>query len=318
MKVRSLVTFLTFAMMIFGAGAYVHSLGVRLGPPKDRVDLSVSVDDIHGLVEDSSVLLRGVVVGKVTGISANPDAAKVDFYVRDGYPIPADTEVHVDVLSALNETHIGLIPRTADGPMLQNGQHIARESVIDPPSISDLAASVVRVLEQLDPDAVNRIIAESDAALPDPNAALPNLRRASILLNNVANDMQGRGRGLIDNLQVLLQNASWTGPLLGSLSAQFYDMAPRLGAMFSGFAPDVLEYGVTESFVKFDMFVRRIQRLLDMNGGDLRVIGERFKAPVQGISGAILNFDTGLIFDHMVATLPEDGAVPVHVQVRGN
>ena len=98
--------------------------------------------------------------------------------------------------------------------MLRDGQHIATKSVIQPPSISELATSVVRVLNQLDPGALERIINEADTALPDANSVLPNLSRTSSLLRNTAVDMHGHGRALLDNFQTLLRNAAWVGPVL--------------------------------------------------------------------------------------------------------
>ena len=89
--------------------------------------------------------------------------------------------------------------------MLRDGQRIASKSVKQPPSISELGASVVRVLNQLDPQQLSRVVSEADAGLPDPAVVLPNLARASLLLHNTTADFKGQGRELLDNFQVLLQ-----------------------------------------------------------------------------------------------------------------
>ena len=154
----------------------------------------MDVPDVNGLVADSNVLLRGVPVGKVTRTSTSVNAASIDFYIEGHYKVPVDTEVHLQNLSALGESYIELRPRSDEGPILRDNQRIATESVVQPPSISELATSVVRILHQLDPDALARIIAESDAALPDPVAVLPNLSRAATLFNNMLNGMNGEGR----------------------------------------------------------------------------------------------------------------------------
>src|SRR5690606_15117892 len=121
-------------------------------------------------------------------------AATIDFYVDGRHPIPVDTEVQLQNLSALGESYLELRPRSDGGPMLKENQRIAAESVVQPPSISELATSVVRLLDQLDSDSLARIIGESDAALPDPTDVLPNLSRASTLLNNMLNGLNGQGR----------------------------------------------------------------------------------------------------------------------------
>src|SRR6202035_4741843 len=81
-----------------------------------------------------------------------------------------------------------------------------------------LATSTTRVLDQIDPGALKRVISEADTALPDPTTVLPNLSRASILLNNTAHEMNGRGRPLLSNFQTILTNAEWFNPILTSLT----------------------------------------------------------------------------------------------------
>ncbi len=218
MKIRDLLSFIAFGLITAFAVGYIASLGVRIGPPSDRTDVSMKVADINNLVVDSNVLLRGVPVGKVTKIESSIDGATVDFYIDGRFRVPVDCDVRLDNLSALGEAYIGLFPRSQHGPMLRDGQHIATESVIQPPSISELATSVVRVLNQLDPGALERIIREADTALPDPNSVLPNLSRTSWMLRNTAADMHGRGRALLDNFQTLLRNAGWVGPVLADLT----------------------------------------------------------------------------------------------------
>ena len=133
----------------------------------------MDVPDVNGLVVDSNVLLRGAPVGKVSGMRTSLQASTIDFYVDGQYRIPDDTEVRLENLSALGESYIEFVPRSDAGQTFQDGQRISTKSVTQQPSVSELTTSVVRVLNQLDPDAVKRIIGEADAALPDPNAVLP-------------------------------------------------------------------------------------------------------------------------------------------------
>ncbi|MGE2726586.1 MlaD family protein [Mycolicibacterium pulveris] len=314
MRVRDVVSFLAFGTMVVFSVAYIGALGVRVGPPSDRTDLSLGVADINGLAVGSKVLLRGAPIGKVTRIGSSLDGATVDFYIRNQFEIPVDSNVRLENLSALGESYISLVPRSIGGPMLRNGQHIAAEDVTQPPSISELATSVVRVLDQLDPVALERITAEIDTALPDANSVLPNLARTSRLLRNTAADMNGRGSELLDNFQTLLANADWVGPVLANLTFQVNDYSPKLRELFSTFPP-LIAVGAPEPLVKFNAFLARIQKLLDDHGGDFGVIGDNFLPHVKGIAGALLNFDTGQMLANVMASVPEDGAVKLHVQI---
>lgn len=317
MRPRNLLSFIAFGLMIVFVVGYIGSLGVRVSPPSDRTNLSMTVADINSLAIDSNVLLRGVPVGKVTNIATSINGATIDFYVDGHFRIPVDCEVRLDNLSALGETYIGLRPRSQGGPTLRDGQHFGTESVIQPPSISELAVSVGRVLSQLDPGAIQRILAEGDSALPNPNSVLPNLSHASELLRNTAANMHGYGRVLLSNFQTLLHNAGWVGPTLAGT-------IPGIRSVTDGVQKDVngvgaaVQSGGPEGLYKFDSLLARIQKLLNNNGGDLKVLGEAFQPKVKGIAGALLTFDPSQIMSNIVNTLPEDGAVTLHVTIPEN
>jgi len=317
MKVRNLVSFLALGAIVLLTLGYIASLGVRVGPPPNRTNLSMKVADINGLVVDSNVLLRGVPVGKVTKIASSIDGATVDFYIDGHFHVPLDSEVRLDNLSALGESYIGLVPRSDGGPLFRDGQRIATESVTAPPSISELATSVVRVLHQLDPGHLERIVAEADTALPDPNSTLPNLSHASILLRNTAADMHGRGRALVDNFQILLRNSGFVGPALASMTPYVGVIGHDAQKVWADMVQNIYNGG-PEVTLNFKRFLDRIQRLLDNNGGDLKVLGERLLPHFSGIAGALLNFDPSQILTNILASVPDDGRVTLHVAVPHN
>ena len=317
MKLKDLTSFVAFAVMIALAVGYIGSLGIRLGPPSHRTNVSMTVPDVNGLVIGSNVLLRGVPVGKVSGITSSVDQATIDFYIDGRYSIPADSDVRLDNLSALGESYIGLMPRTGDGPMLHDGQRIATDKVIQPPSISELTTSVVRVVNQLDPDALKRIIDESDAALPDPNTVLPNISHASELLRSIVADMHGRGRALLDNFQTLLRNADWLGPVLADLAPSVRTTGEYMQhTLFSTFK--VVNAGAPTTLYNTMTFLDRIVRFLDNNAGDLKVIGENFGPHVKSIAGALMNLDPSQILSNFLADVPQDGAITLHVAIPTN
>jgi phospholipid/cholesterol/gamma-HCH transport system substrate-binding protein len=317
MKVRDVLSFIAFGLMVAFALNYIGALGVRVGLPSHRTDVSMKVADVNGLVSGSKVLLRGVPVGTVTHIDSAVDGATVDFYIGDQFRVPIDSDIRLENLSALGESYISLAPRTQGGPMLHDGQRIATESITQPPSISELATSVVRVLNQLDPGALERVVGEVDTGLPDANSVLPNLSRTSRLLRNTVADMHGRGRELLDNFQTLLHNAGWLGPLLADLTPQISSYNPHLRNLFAGFPP-LIGIGSPEPLYKFDAFLGRIQKFLDDNGGDLKVVGDAFQPHITGIAGSLLNFDTGQILTNLLNAVPPDGAISLHVSLAGN
>ncbi|HKI41555.1 MAG TPA: MlaD family protein [Mycobacterium sp.] len=308
-------SFIIFGVMIAFAVGYIGSLGVRVGLPAHRTDVSMQVADVNGLVVGSNVLLRGVPVGKVSKIKTSVDRATVDFYIGDQFHVPVDSEVRLENLSALGESYIELLPRSQRGPMFRDGDRIATESVTQPASISELATSFARVLKQLDSGSLERITQEADTALPPTNAVLPNLARTSRLLRSTAADLHGSGRELLNNVQVLLGNAGWLGPVIADLTPMVDTLNPHIRSLFSTF-PAAVDLGAPEIYYKLDAFLARIQKLLDDNGGDLRVLGETFQPHIKGIAGALLNFDTGQMLTNVLDGLPKDGTITLHVNLQ--
>ncbi|WP_337339122.1 MlaD family protein [Mycolicibacterium elephantis] len=307
-----MISFLAFGAIVVFVLGYFATLGLRVAPPEDRTMLSMDVPDINGLVVGSNVLLRGVPVGKVTGTATSLQSATVDFYVAGNQKIPVDTEVRLENLSALGESYIGLMPRSEGGPVLQSGQRFSTEEVVQPASVSELATSVTRLLNQMEPGALQSVIAETDAALPDPNTVLPSLSRTSVLLNNTVEEMNGRGRLLLGNFETLLKNAEWVSPILISLTPQLREFSKGYQD-FMKHVPILDSRGEPHNVSNLNKLMARIQALLDDRGGDLKVLGEAFQPKLNMIAATLMNLDTGQFLENMLRTVPSDGAITLRV-----
>ena len=62
-------------------------------------------------------------------------------------------------------------------------------------------------------------------------------------------------------------------------------------------------------------FLGRIQTFLDDLAPDLKVITEALLPKMSGIAGSLMNFDSGRILSSMLAAVPEDGAITLHVTI---
>jgi virulence factor Mce-like protein len=311
---KNIASFAAFAMIVISAAVYIGSFGLRMGPPAHRINLSMAVPDVKGLVVGSSVLLRGAAIGKVTRVSSSVTDATIDFYIDGDQRIPVNSDVRLDNLSALGEAYVGFIPRTNQGPVLTDGQRIAAQSITVPPSISQLATSVVRVLNQLDPGQLERIVDEADVALPDPGEVLPNLSRASLLARNMVVGMHGKGQEVLDNLQTLLRNAGWVGPTLAELGPSVRATGNSASRVFTGMM-NTVAWDNPKNIVLFQQFLARIQGFLDTRGPDLKVIAQALLPQFQGIGGALMNFDSAQILSNALSGIPKEGAVTLHVTI---
>jgi phospholipid/cholesterol/gamma-HCH transport system substrate-binding protein len=310
----SVATFVVFLAMIVAFVGYIASLGIRVSPPAKRTALSLDVADINNIVVESNVLLRGVGVGKVTRVDTTVAAATIHFYIDGQYQVPVDSDVRLENLSALGESYIEFEPRSSGGPVFRDGQRIASDSVKQPRSISELATSVVRVLNQLDPHQLSRVVSEADAGLPDPGFVLPNLARASLLLRNTTADFKGKGRELLDNFQVLLQNAGFVGPALARGTPPIRPLGTSIHVGWNSSVRISLTADPSD-VLKLNSLLQRIQKFLDDRGVDLRVLGEATSANVKLIANALKNLDSSQILANLLATVPKDGAIDLHVAI---
>ena len=314
MKVRGALSFVAFAVIAVFAFAYFTSLGVRFSPSSQRNNMSMEVPDINGLVVGSSVQLRGVPIGEISSVSTTIAGATVNFYIDRRYQIPIDSDIRLESLSALGEAYIELVPRREGGPVLQDGQRLAAVAITQPPSISELATTVVRVLNQLQPGALEHINDEISAALPSPATVLPNLSRTATLLRNTAAAMHGKGRDLLENFQALFRNADFVGPVLAFNAPYVTLIGHELRGLFSCLVEGT-NLGAPQTLRNLGHFIGRVEHLLDHSGGDIKVLLQAMLPYLNDVSGALMNLDTGQVLRNMLAAVPEDGAVTLHVTI---
>jgi phospholipid/cholesterol/gamma-HCH transport system substrate-binding protein len=311
--IKSLAAFTAFLLMIFSFLWYVGSLGIRVSPPANRTNLSMEVSDVNNLVAQSNVLLRGVAVGKVSSIDASTPNATVHFYIDSKYQVPADSVVRLEDLSALGESYLEFEPRSAGGPTLRDGQRIAPESVRQPPSISELGTSVVRVLHQLDPSQLENVVRQADTALPNPYAVLPNLQHASLLLRNTTADLNGRGAAALRNIQSLLEHAGFVGPTLAQAATGVRDLGQPLQLLWNNGTNSVIRVDAPGNIYVFGKFLQRIQKLLDDRAPDIRVLTEPLMPNINAIASALSTIDTSRVLTNLLSAVPEDGVMNLHV-----
>ncbi|OBH56384.1 mammalian cell entry protein [Mycobacterium colombiense] len=313
MMLRVTAAFSAFAVMITAFLVYVAHLGIRIAPPADRTNLAMDVADVNNLVVGSNVLLRGVPVGKVERVEASSSHATIHFFIDNQFKVPRDTVVHLENLSALGESYLELEPPKSGGPPFKDGQRIPTESVVAPQSISDLGAAVGRTLSQLDPGELQKVVNEADAGLPDPYAVLPNLERASKVLHNTTAGLNGRGRQALENLQSLLEHAGFVGSLLAQAAPDVKALGPYIKKMWQAGLNQNLRADMPGTVYVFGRFMQRIQQFLDDRGSDLRVLTEPLMPNVEAIASALRNIDSSQILTNLLAAVPPDGSIELHV-----
>lgn len=147
-------------------------------------------DRAVGLYEDSSVRVLGVRVGRITGVTPQGEAVRVDMQVDDGVPIPADVGAIVVAPSLVSDRYVQLTPAYERGAKAVSGLVIPRQRTETPIELDDLFQNLDDLAVTLGPKGANK-----DGALSDA-------------LDTIAKNLKGNGQTLNDTVTQLSKLAT--------------------------------------------------------------------------------------------------------------
>jgi phospholipid/cholesterol/gamma-HCH transport system substrate-binding protein len=118
---------------------------------KARTHLVGYFANSNGVFVGDDVMILGVAVGKIDKIEAQPEHAKISFYVSDKYKVPADANAVVISPTLVTARAIQLTPAYKGGPALQNGAVIPQQRTAVPVEYDDLRKQLEKLTESLQP-----------------------------------------------------------------------------------------------------------------------------------------------------------------------
>ena len=162
---RQLVVFSAVAVVGGGTMAFGYlDLPQKLfgiGQYKVTVNLPAS----GGLYTDGNVTYRGVEVGRVDDVRLSSTGVDAVLALKSDTKIPADVDANVHSQTAVGEQFIELVPRSADGPMLKNGDVIPVNRTTLPPDVNTLLRDTNTGLQAIPHDDLKTVVDESYVAL---------------------------------------------------------------------------------------------------------------------------------------------------------
>jgi phospholipid/cholesterol/gamma-HCH transport system substrate-binding protein len=155
-----------FGERFFGSGYVVHA------------DLASA----GGIFAGAPVTVRGVPVGRVSGVGLRGDGVLVDLHLDGDVRIPADTRAVVAQRSAVGEQYLDLRPNTDTGPYLGDGDTIARQHTGTPLPMETLLSGLDGLVASVGPESLGIVIDELGRAFEGNEAALARLLDANSAL----------------------------------------------------------------------------------------------------------------------------------------
>lgn len=121
MKFNARITLVILSVMTL-LGAVYMSVGVLdISPTKQVTRLTLLLNTSGGLMPTSDVTMRGIKVGRVTGIETTATGLAVSIDLDRAHPVPADSPISVENLSAAGEQYIDFKPKLIAPPYFSDG-----------------------------------------------------------------------------------------------------------------------------------------------------------------------------------------------------
>lgn len=264
-------------------------------PPTLIVDLK----ETGGLYKGSSVTYRGVKVGKVTDIALADGGAEATVKLSTNLDIPTDTLVKVRSLSPIGEQYLDFQPNTDQGPFLANGAHIPATATEVPRTLSSTVVNINKVLNQIDPDHLHRVLValatglngtgddlgrmvdQGDAILTDLQTFWPQTQ--SLLRNgSVALDIGSDNAG---NIQSMATSAKQFGEFLKSYDPELRKQLDAAPGQISTLSDLVTE--VDQIAPGFLQTAGALTQIFAVRDGQFRALLQRYSSGLGTISDAI-------------------------------
>ncbi|WP_249026342.1 MlaD family protein [Mycobacterium kyorinense] len=315
-KVNAPVTIAILAIMtVLGAG-YMSFGVLHAGPTKHFTHVTLMLHDSGGLLPTSQVTMRGIRVGRVTGIQATHTGLAASLDLDGAYPVPADATITVEPLSVAGEQYVDFKPKVIAPPYLTDGSVIPADRVAPTVTVSELLARFNALLSVVNPADVHTIVTNVAQALTGDDAALDVLGATANSIATYVSENKQLLAALVGNISRL--TSGWgeigLGEALSATGKVLPDAVPaftRLIQSFDHFSHDgenVFGPGDTAN-----VLVAKLAQYFDMLAPSFSVIFEslqRVSEPVHDYK-----FHAGYWVDLWESTFNDTGSVRVQVNV---
>lgn len=206
MKFNARITLAILASMTLLGAAYMSFGVLDMSPTKQIIRLTLMLNTSGGLMPTSDVTMRGIKVGRVTGIETTATGLAVAIDLDHAHPVPADSPISVENLSAAGEQYIDFKPRLIAPPYFADGAVIPANRVSPTVTGSELLTKVNALMSALNIDQLHVIIDNAAAALADNDRTIDSLATTAGLTAKVIHDDKHLMATLFSNIATFTTN----------------------------------------------------------------------------------------------------------------
>jgi phospholipid/cholesterol/gamma-HCH transport system substrate-binding protein len=316
MKFSARTTLAILVVMTLAGAAYMSFGVLDMGPTKHVTRLTLLLNSSGGLMPTSEVTMRGIKVGRVTGIQTTDSGLAVSMDVDRKYQVPADSMISVENLSAAGEQYIDFRPKLIAPPYFTDGAVILPDRVSPIVTASDLLTKANVLFTALNLDQIHGIINDMSAAFKGNDETIDSLAVTAGLTAEVIRDDK-------EILGTLFSNVSTFTTNLGDLHAG--EIISETGKILPKSVPAFLQLihqieilshtgiGVIGPQDPAGILVAKLGEWLDMLAGPLgtfATILQPAMAPLHDVK-----VDAGHWLDFWESTFNDTGGVRVQLNV---
>lgn len=169
-----------------------------------RQTVTVQLPAAGGLYPFANVTYRGDTIGEVSAVKLTDDGVEAVLSIDSDTQVPSDLDAAVKSVSAIGEQYVDLMPRSAGGPYLQDGDVIPRSRTTVPSEVGPLLDQANALVESIPPGNFRKVVDESFNAFSGSGPDLQRLLDSTRLFLQTAQENVGATRTLLDQLGPLL------------------------------------------------------------------------------------------------------------------
>lgn len=318
MKFNATITLAILAVLTVVGAGYMSVGVLGAGPAQQVTRVTLLLNTSGGLLPTSAVTMRGIKVGRVTGIRTSPQGLAVSMDLDSAHPIPANSAITVENLSVAGEQYVNFTPDRIEPPYLTDDALIPADRVTPTVTVSDLLARGNALLSAINPDDVATAVSNISQMLEGNERTLDSLATTAGLFANMMQENRQLVATLFGNLSTLTTGMgelgvgevfSETGHLLPQAIPAFirligeFDALSRTGEQ--AFAPDK---SAATLLAKLSEYIDRLSVPL----GTFATVLQPVTAPLRGYK-----VDAGHWLDFWESTFSDNGGLRVRLDVTG-
>jgi phospholipid/cholesterol/gamma-HCH transport system substrate-binding protein len=316
MKFNARTTLAILVVMTLAGAAYMTFGVLDMGPTKQVTRLTLLLNSSGGLMPTSEVTMRGIKVGRVSGIQTTTTGLAVSIDVDREHSVPADSAISVENLSAAGEQYIDFRPKLIAPPYFTDGAVIPADRVAPIVTASDLLTKANVLFKALDLDQIHAIINNMSEAFAGNDDTIDSLATTAGLTARVIHDDKELLATLFSNVSTFTTNMgelnageiiSETGKLLPRSVPAFLQLIHQI---------EILSHtgvGVIGPNDPAGILVAKVGEYLDMLAGPLSTFATVLQPAVAPLHD--IKVDAGHWLDFWESTFNDTGGVRVQLNV---